>query len=525
MTGNKNKAILKSLSLLFMGILKYPIKLSRKLIKRVSKARIKDSEKDFREKNGQALSVSVADLFFLQFDGDELTRLDIAVRYLAIENYYGLNSIGFDLYEKMQKTRSGNSFSGNAGEKFRLLIDSFEKNGYDENSSIVCDNRLRLFDGSHRIALSIFHNVYKINVIWVDRIFQADYTIDWFFKNGFTFSEIDAILDKKKELCLKLNNTFSCIIWAPAAAQADKLINGISYYGRVENIRTYKYSNIEYNNIVRAIYHIDDIDNWKIEKKIEHMSQYEKLLTTFELRLPVPSFRIKESTHSPLCIQGERLKKTFRSRYQSEIKDYFFDIILHIGDNYFQSNYMRGMLDFSRDISDCFLKLENHEYVICKYDTPYMPKDFPWNIPFHKDIDVLCAWNDYQSIVNDIRDYSERYSKENKFDLVIMTLENRTKIRIESESFLILQFDISRSVKGLQPGFISSCVANRLKHGIVYIADKRHEYVIRLNEIASYPDKMHHQKYLLDNNCDLDIDFARGNLEYYQNLKKNAGAE
>jgi len=102
-------------------------------------------------------TVNIRDLFLCQFSNESIfNRFDIIVRYLAIENYYGKNDFGFKMYSKMQSKRLNNENS-ECESNFRELIKSYEENGYMVDSYIECDNEFKLFDGSHRLSLNIYH--------------------------------------------------------------------------------------------------------------------------------------------------------------------------------------------------------------------------------------------------------------------------------------------------------------------------------------------------------------------------------
>ena len=75
------------------------------------------------------------ELFFQENVLTGFNRYDMIVRLLAIENYYGKNDFGWDLYRKQQNTRKGGDWQ-NAESRFRALIKSYEENGYDTTSSI-----------------------------------------------------------------------------------------------------------------------------------------------------------------------------------------------------------------------------------------------------------------------------------------------------------------------------------------------------------------------------------------------------
>lgn len=139
-------------------------------------------------------------LYMLQDTESGFNRLDMIVRYLAIEEYYGKNNFGFQLYRKMQGKRINLSYVDESEEKFRKLILSWETKGYDKQSGISLDSRLLLIDGSHRMALALYHGYNKISCKIYKRKVNYLYGVDWFVENGFTNDEIEKILSKEKEI-------------------------------------------------------------------------------------------------------------------------------------------------------------------------------------------------------------------------------------------------------------------------------------------------------------------------------------
>ena len=73
-------------------------------------------------------------------------RYDIIVRLLAVEEYYKKNNYGFLMYEQMQEIRfKQKPYIREALEKrgklrFCELIDSIEKNGYNDNDNPILLN-------------------------------------------------------------------------------------------------------------------------------------------------------------------------------------------------------------------------------------------------------------------------------------------------------------------------------------------------------------------------------------------------
>ena len=380
-----------------------------------------------KTRSGKKAELSVADIILNNSCYGELLRCDIIVRYLAIEEYYGLNEYGFAMYKKMQTARLDKKRAEDAVRKFKELIRSYDENGYDKNSRIILDRNLKLIDGSHRLALALYHGISDINAQIINIVEDIEYSIDWFISNGFSGDEVDRIVTKYQSILQTVNNPFSCIIWSPARAFTDEVINDLKIYGEVISVKKYKFGKEEYINVVRAVYAIDDIEKWKIEKKLEHMERYSPECVAVDLRFSDPEYRIKKATGLLISKRGERVKRAIRNKYSKRIDNYFFDIIIHIGDNIYQSEYMRCVLEPGIDFKEMLGILDKYPYALAKVDVPYMPREFPNKIPIGKDVDVLCHKENIEQIKNEMVDLIRTYKE---YDLVIKETPNGLKLRI-----------------------------------------------------------------------------------------------
>lgn len=142
------------------------------------------------------IAISIKDIFVRETPPSGFNRFDIIVRLLAIECEKGLNDYGWDLYKRMQSARKSPDFAESSMVRFRSLIRSYEERGYDSKSEISLDNELKLWNGSHRIAMAIFRHQPQINAIVSKKRKVVFYGIQWFYHNGFTQKECDLIKDK-----------------------------------------------------------------------------------------------------------------------------------------------------------------------------------------------------------------------------------------------------------------------------------------------------------------------------------------
>lgn len=78
----------------------------------------------------------------------------LAIRYAAIEQYFGKNEIGFDLYKRAQALHSTPETAEERLTAFCRLIEKWQKSGYDEQCRIAVNTSYEIIDGNHRVALA-----------------------------------------------------------------------------------------------------------------------------------------------------------------------------------------------------------------------------------------------------------------------------------------------------------------------------------------------------------------------------------
>lgn len=447
-------------------------------------------------------SVYVFDFLLMQLNRyNEGNRLDIAVKYMAIENYYGENDCGFALYRKMQQKRLKISTEEAEAllDKFKTLIDSFERYGFRGDSYIICDEKMRIMDGAHRVALCLYFHVPFMQIKIVPRTFECDYGIEWFWENGFTQDAIHQIQFRYSLFQEQKQESILAILWPPISGYFEEITKDLSELAEIQEVIDREYPDfLQFQNIVRGVYSVDDIEAWKIEKKLEYMSGYQPKIRILKLKLRNPFYRLKASTHLPLSVRVERIKKVVRKRYEEKVSPYFYDIILHIADNYCQSRVIDKIFNLDLNISACFKQIESENYVLTKMDVPYMTSNFPDTYPVHRDADILCKPSAFESIKHKIMEFCNAYAV--RQDITVRTVsddrESHVRIRLEYLNRLLYQFDISSKLPNISSQFIADVVAEREQANGYYRTRQSYEAVIRLNEVLMHHDKMHHWEYL-----------------------------
>ena len=274
-----------------------------------------------------------------QTNGINFLRYDLIVRYLTIKYYLEQNK-DYDLYKKLQKER-GKSPHKNPIKAFKVLINNFKLSGYNFNKPIALDKNLKLIDGSHRLACALYFNIAYVPVKIIKTSFISPFDINWFKTHNFSKEEIDHIKINKIDVFKSTNAYFQIVLWPPV----EKFFNEIEKIikKKYEIISTVDYANVRnFNEYVRNLYKIDDINKWKVERKISLMDKYPKNIRIIDIIIKNPEYR-KKGNKNLISVKVEELKRIIRKKYSNNIDNYFHDIIIHIGDNFNHTSRSRNL--------------------------------------------------------------------------------------------------------------------------------------------------------------------------------------
>lgn len=292
------------------------------------------------------VKIPSSDLFLAQFKDNFYNAVDIVVKYMAIENYFGINNNGFKLYQKMQEKRINENWNN----RFISLIKNVEKNGYNENSFIETDINYSIHDGAHRLALALFFGIKDLNI----KVFNTEksrriYNINWFIENGFTKEEVEQIKLKMSELIKMVNSPYYCVFWTPARNIFSKLERDLINVEEGVTIVKKECFNLDRDTFTKFMYDIystDDIAKYKLDLKYNYLMNSlsrdgyssEKLpIVILQTILDIPDFKMKGLTGLPQSKKTMRLKKQVRALNRPLITEYYYDIIMHMTDNNIQN--------------------------------------------------------------------------------------------------------------------------------------------------------------------------------------------
>ena len=140
---------------------------------------------------------------------NNMNASDIIVKIMAIEDYFGKNNYGMNMYNKMQKIRVLQNKlieieKANNQENFADLIESFKKNGFNDKYPVELNKKFEIFEGSHRLACSIYFGIEEIPVTFNKNFWELtyDYSLKWFENNGMA-EYIPFIKDKYNKIFME----------------------------------------------------------------------------------------------------------------------------------------------------------------------------------------------------------------------------------------------------------------------------------------------------------------------------------
>lgn len=484
--------------------MKYFIQSSMQTLKHLLK---RNSEPNYRE-----IEINVKELFLQQYINNEFNRYDIIVRLLAIEEYYGKNNVGFELYKKMQLARNPQNDVEEYINKFKELIVSWEKTGYQKESFIDTDAQLYIEDGAHRLAMALYWKTDIVSCRVLKRNAKTVYSKQWFIVNDFEEEELELMDKRLQQLTEECRQPISVVVWPAVYKYFDEIADKLSRMYEVRSYQEYSFSGQAFEGAIKGIYHIDDIIAENVRKKVLALTKYEnKTIRIFEVIIPYPKFRLKEANGHTILCQGEVIKNLFRRSYKNKLKEYYFDVIMHTGDNFYQSHYILNLFKAEIPLKKIFQSIKELEWMIIKSENDYMPKDFPEHYPFSKDIDIICTKECFQSICDVIQNVLSGIDKE--FGIRIIDEQSRKKVRVESEGWLIFQMDISYAVEGMTEQFVRESLQRRcfIERGY-YLPSKKDEIVYRTYEYIQYPQKRWHLEYIQNNKEFVDIQQIKKSL-------------
>ena len=280
------------------------------------------------------------------FSRGEFTRFDIVIRCMVVDSIINEKTEYFEEYKRMQFLRVGNFGLDNIP-TLTNLVESMQESGFNESNrlQLTRDGRLSNHSGAHRLACSMVLGIEKIPVSFIPTVEKPIFNESWFIENGFSESFV-----KEMHLYLEklLNNQglrTIVILWPDTKDLRDEMEEFVSSKYNIVESRKFTLNRADFTDFVREVYGIDDVDPWKAEYKIFRMAQERNDIEILLVDSTTTKFRQKALTKSYLSVDGEKMKLLIRNKFSDKIDRYFFDNIVHTGDNHIQNSRLYRAID------------------------------------------------------------------------------------------------------------------------------------------------------------------------------------
>ncbi len=282
-----------------------------------------------------------------QFKNGKFNRYDIISRYLVLKHNFESEYFNNKYIEMQDKRLSNTKLNGELRLKiFQNLYQNIKKHFRYDESPILLNQDNYLIDGSHRVAINLLLNNDLIPVKKNNET-ENNYNINWFNENKFDNEYIDNLEELSNQLLMSKGAIFFAFIWPNANHLRDLIKNEIIKNGNKikHEIIDIDLSNL--NNFVKSVYLSDNVEDWKIEYKLNlfNQSAFNKF-SVFGIQIDNPNWRIKDRTDSMISTNVENLKSSIRELYKNDIEltGQKKDAIIHITDNFLQNRYIYNLL-------------------------------------------------------------------------------------------------------------------------------------------------------------------------------------
>lgn len=121
----------------------------------------------------------------------------VAIRWAAIEDYYGICHNGFCLYKKAMAVHSNRDTAEARAKRFKELIYNWDVFGYQDEMQIIINRMFDVLDGEHRVALALYHRQNKLKCRIYDgkniHCEKTRMTKKMLYEGGFTQEEMEQL--------------------------------------------------------------------------------------------------------------------------------------------------------------------------------------------------------------------------------------------------------------------------------------------------------------------------------------------
>lgn len=373
----------------------------------------------------------------------------MAVHALYLEYLNGKSSIGLELEKKLLQKQNGDDKLVEYDNKIKQI----RSTDWKDIEPIEVDRDMRLIDGALRLAIAYYDHQDFIYVRCADySLRQYVYGRDYLWSLGFDAKELHLVEKKVVEILENSRYLNTCIIWPPARGMYEELQGALTSY-EPDNISIYDYwdttmSYEELKGFIEMGYKKDDAMDWALQMKSKFMFKASQIdddvypVRFVRLRMVNPDYVVKPTSGQPYSQESLRCKETLRAIYKHNVQFYERDVVIHISDNYLQSNYIWLLAHVNRDLSELFKALEKAglSYEAKDVNNRQMnTKNAVFSLGENQEITIRVAPKDEDSAKEIVMTFAQKHFKGEW--LVVEERNNGCNVLLENECILQIRVE------------------------------------------------------------------------------------
>lgn len=262
-----------------------------------------------------------------QFLKSEFCGYDILLQYLTIKSIMNKNERLRSYCIQLQHEIVGQEYTD-----FSKLIESFREKGFLSRHPIPITRDGLILDRASRMACALYFDIPEIPVVIQQKNKKIYYNRKWFIEHGSDEKFLMKLDNIKDDIFRKYGLWLWVTLWPPVSPWFNEISKKLSKFTVKWEQSLHLGKSLP--DFVRQVYSVDDIEKWKVELKINAMREFEPKVHLLALDIPSDHFKLKKDAHAYQSKTAVSLKKWIRKSYRDKISNYFYDKIVHIGDNH-----------------------------------------------------------------------------------------------------------------------------------------------------------------------------------------------
>ena len=261
------------------------------------------------------VNISIGDIMRLQNNDIEYGQFTVVSRLLDIKGYYQntipefkyQNEIGYACWGTAHDKEIGN-------EKFKNIIISYAEKGLIKNNSFFVSKTCRLIDGTHRLALNIYHGIMDAPAVEYIRVNKYISGIEWAENHNlpsWLIKDIKNEFFELQNLLLDCGESLCFVIKAKHKEKAEALYSEMQK--KVDVDRKYCFQDSDFFYVI-AQFHLNN-PKYYFSRNGVISSKYIEEINKELIKKAYNKADILELKISSNCIEGKSIYLEYKNRF------------------------------------------------------------------------------------------------------------------------------------------------------------------------------------------------------------------